>query len=214
MRLSFKNTRGRRPTQYDRYQDRRIKRLERQVEKKEHIKVVSLSRGAATATWVFLDLNNMAQGDTDILRDGAEIQNISISGRLTFDANVTEEVDGTAIRYVVIYQEVGDGGNALPAGSDIFTTDDINGLINRRQITQEDSIRGNNIILLDRHFNSADNDNTVNVKFFIKVNRRSYWATTAAAVSPDKGRLIFGWCIAQNIVQHNVTGQIRLLFEG
>lgn len=100
---------------------------------------------AATATWAFSLLNGIAQGTDANQRVGRTVEWASLFMRISVSVTATTAGLPDKYRVVLVYDKQNNASAALPAPTDVFTDNAIQGLQNLDN-------RSRFIILLDKYF--------------------------------------------------------------
>ncbi len=137
MRYSGRKRKGY-PSRYDRIQDSKIRKLQENIVLKQH----NIISNAVITSGTALEFSQclVAQGETDLTREGAMIhmQSISIRWRATGSAVAT--VATGCIRIIVMIDK--DPRGALPAATAYLTTDSVLSSYNTGRVIGQERNRG------------------------------------------------------------------------
>jgi len=134
------------PTRYDRKQDAKIRRLERQISLKQHIVIFSPIVLTADAIQEF-PLNLIPQGETDLTREGSEANLESISIRWSIVPSSVATVNCGVARIILLIDK--DPRGALPATGDVLTSSHYLSSYNAGRVLGQERNRGRFKMLYD-----------------------------------------------------------------
>ncbi len=176
---------------------------------KQHTTVQS-SVGLVADTAQEFALNLIPQGETDLTREGAEAQLVSIAVRFSLNASAAVTTTAGATRILIFIDT--DPRGALPAATSYLTSDDILSAYNTGRAIGQERNRGRFKFLYDETFDmvarpvaSADSvPQTIHGKFYTKLKdiRTMYTGDTGAITEVEEASLIFAAIAGEN-VQNN-----------
>ncbi len=140
------------PSRYDRQQDAKIRKLETNIIVKQHITTSSATTTEDTAV-EFL-LNGIAQGETDLTREGAEIRMQSISIRFLMHGSPVATVATGGLRVMLFIDK--DPRGALPDPTDYLTTQQILSGYNTGRVIGQERHRGRFKFLFDHTYDMVN----------------------------------------------------------
>ncbi len=136
-------------TAYDLKQDAKIRRLEKHVIYKQHT-VVQTSTALADGTMQEFVLSAVAQGETDLTREGASIILDSVSIRIALEGSPIITTFSGSIRVLLLIDN--DPRGALPGPTDMLTTQDILSGYNTGRVVGQERNRGRFKFIYDETF--------------------------------------------------------------
>ena len=171
----------------------------------------------ATTTGAIVALNNMAAGDTALLRDGNKILNKSVQLRFTLENEASNQ--NNVVRMLVVYDKQPNLATATIAGAGTGPLDSIT-IQSLRQVATASRFK----VLMDRVYNINSTSDTagalqiIHDEIYFKVPEDCQMTQFAdgASAAPITGNLLLMYFgnVAAGAGDVNVLGQARVRFLG
>lgn len=184
---------------------RMIRRLKNEVEVKSCTGDVNLTCNAAGSLWVFQHLNAVAQGDTELTRDGNKTMMKSLSTNLLIESTGAET--GFLIRVIIFYDRKPAG--ALPTAATLFLDDQPHTIYN-----WQGNSKGRYQIIYDRMMVVVGPNRVGALKIFLPINKKTDYDLSNLGTIADisRGSLFIACSCEGNANNVDIDGSYRLKF--